>query len=586
MEVNLYYAKKESFLIRNLFFLVFILVAFTANGQVGIGTDNPHPSTQLHIVSEDRGILIPQVSLTSTTDMTAITHGNVESLLVYNTSTQNDITPGYYYWYNNKWNKIISDADNLGHLVDNGNDTVTFINPDGSAITLDLSAIDNVITQLVYNATEGLLVYTDENGEETIIDMVSLIGENQVLTTIAANPDGTITYTDEGGNDTIIDIPALVVQNQTLTTITADPLSGLLTYTDEDGVDQVIDMAAMVVAHQTITHLVDNGDGTITYTNENNESVTVSLPTGADGQDGADGKSAYQIAVDNGFTGTEAEWLASLQGNDGQGGVTTVTAPLTITGGGTTADPYQIGINSGNITSPSGEITVAGGTDATFQDVSLSITDGAITTEKLADQSVTAEKLTAGAGTDSRVGIADAEGHVTYVDLETAVQANQQNTSLADGINTTVSSTVSENNTQWQVNVATATGATDTQSSGLGVVKEADTNPTVSIDSQGALSVNLASVNAVKEISGTYMASLNDVVLLGNASTADVTVILPSPEDNKGKKFVIQKQDTNEDHYVNVYGNINGLTQLYTALPYSGWDLISDGIQWRITNKF
>jgi len=38
---------------------------------------------------------------------------------------------------------------------------------------------------------------------------------------------------------------------------------------------------------------------------------------GRDGHDGAIGKSAYQIACDNGFDGTETEWLRSLQGNDG-----------------------------------------------------------------------------------------------------------------------------------------------------------------------------------------------------------------------------------------------------------------------------
>ena len=35
---------------------------------------------------------------------------------------------------------------------------------------------------------------------------------------------------------------------------------------------------------------------------------------------GQDGKSAYDIAVDNGFEGTEQEWLASLKGEDGQQG--------------------------------------------------------------------------------------------------------------------------------------------------------------------------------------------------------------------------------------------------------------------------
>ena len=40
-----------------------------------------------------------------------------------------------------------------------------------------------------------------------------------------------------------------------------------------------------------------------------------------DYSDGVNGKSAYQIAVDNGFIGTEAEWLASLRGADGKDGV-------------------------------------------------------------------------------------------------------------------------------------------------------------------------------------------------------------------------------------------------------------------------
>lgn len=42
---------------------------------------------------------------------------------------------------------------------------------------------------------------------------------------------------------------------------------------------------------------------------------------GTDGADGADGQSAYQIAVANGFVGTEVQWLASLKGIDGTNGV-------------------------------------------------------------------------------------------------------------------------------------------------------------------------------------------------------------------------------------------------------------------------
>lgn len=43
---------------------------------------------------------------------------------------------------------------------------------------------------------------------------------------------------------------------------------------------------------------------------------------GVDGTDGVDGKSAYQLAVEAGFVGTEAEWLASLKGEKGDTGDT------------------------------------------------------------------------------------------------------------------------------------------------------------------------------------------------------------------------------------------------------------------------
>ncbi|MCB5776122.1 hypothetical protein LK482_10380 [Ruminococcus callidus] len=43
---------------------------------------------------------------------------------------------------------------------------------------------------------------------------------------------------------------------------------------------------------------------------------------GLPGRDGIDGKSAYIIAVEHGFTGTENEWLQSLKGADGRDGIT------------------------------------------------------------------------------------------------------------------------------------------------------------------------------------------------------------------------------------------------------------------------
>ena len=47
------------------------------------------------------------------------------------------------------------------------------------------------------------------------------------------------------------------------------------------------------------------------------------IPAGKDGADGADGQnglSAYEIAVENEFEGTEPEWLESLKGEPGEAG--------------------------------------------------------------------------------------------------------------------------------------------------------------------------------------------------------------------------------------------------------------------------
>ena len=43
---------------------------------------------------------------------------------------------------------------------------------------------------------------------------------------------------------------------------------------------------------------------------------------GGGGGTGTNGKSAYEIAVDNGFVGTETEWLESLKGAEGTNGAT------------------------------------------------------------------------------------------------------------------------------------------------------------------------------------------------------------------------------------------------------------------------
>lgn len=94
---------------------------YLTSAQVGIGTPAPANSSQLDIVANNKGVLIPRVSLTSTAVFAPISGTEVESLLVYNTATTGDVTPGFYYWFNNKWERIVNQTqldDAIGSITD------------------------------------------------------------------------------------------------------------------------------------------------------------------------------------------------------------------------------------------------------------------------------------------------------------------------------------------------------------------------------------------------------------------------------------------------------------------------------------
>lgn len=98
-----------------LFWIVF--VSYFAVGQVGIGTLNPNNSAQMDVVSSTKGILIPRVALNAIDDLSTISNGNVESLLVYNINASTDLVKGFYYWSGTQWEQIMIESSVKG-LID------------------------------------------------------------------------------------------------------------------------------------------------------------------------------------------------------------------------------------------------------------------------------------------------------------------------------------------------------------------------------------------------------------------------------------------------------------------------------------
>ncbi len=106
---------------KTLFLAIAILASYSINAQVAVTTDGSSAdgSAMLDVVSTDKGMLIPRVALTMTTDAAPIS-SPVESLMVYNTATAGDVTPGFYYWSDTAWATISTGTHYVGELYGGG----------------------------------------------------------------------------------------------------------------------------------------------------------------------------------------------------------------------------------------------------------------------------------------------------------------------------------------------------------------------------------------------------------------------------------------------------------------------------------
>ncbi len=95
------------------FYFLHIVSKNVSAQNVGINATGaaPNASAILDVSATDKGFLIPRVALTQTTSNAPIGATIITSLLVYNTATVNDVTPGFYYWDGLIWIRFQSNLD-------------------------------------------------------------------------------------------------------------------------------------------------------------------------------------------------------------------------------------------------------------------------------------------------------------------------------------------------------------------------------------------------------------------------------------------------------------------------------------------
>lgn len=116
---------------RTLFFFgVFMILSQVSLAQVTIGSSQiPHQDALLDLKQEGAtkgGLLLPRVALERTTSFSPLS-AHTQGMVVYNTATTGDVTPGFYQNNGSKWHRLLSTEDAFFYMpstllpIDEGN---------------------------------------------------------------------------------------------------------------------------------------------------------------------------------------------------------------------------------------------------------------------------------------------------------------------------------------------------------------------------------------------------------------------------------------------------------------------------------
>ena len=172
-----------------------------------------------------------------------------------------------------------------------------------SASGLDFATITNMIVQ-----GTNMSIVTDESAKTITFNATGGIDFDALSTAMTTGTQNGITVTADTTNSRfnfeVTGIPTIAIDSEGYWTVNGERGENPTKAQGEKGSDGF----SPTVTATTVSNGVD-----LTIVDKNG-TQNVGIRNGTDGNDG---KSAYEVAVDNGYTGTEKEWLDSLKGTDG-----------------------------------------------------------------------------------------------------------------------------------------------------------------------------------------------------------------------------------------------------------------------------
>ena len=168
---------------RFILFITCVLFMHVTFAQIGIGTTSPNDNAILDVYSTNKGLLIPRLTLTSTTSFSPLS-AHVAGMLVYNTATVGDVTPGFYYNTGSAWSRVSAGT------ID--------ITVDANSNHLSSDALDSLTT-----GTDNLIFGEFAGGGVKTADRNVIIGDGTLTFSTSIDDDNVLFGTSVGVSSTI-----------------------------------------------------------------------------------------------------------------------------------------------------------------------------------------------------------------------------------------------------------------------------------------------------------------------------------------------------------------------------------------------
>jgi len=216
----------------SLFLVIFCLTGNYVSAQVGVQTDTPDPSSALDIVSSNKGLLVPRVTLSASLLSPSPVVAPATGLLIYNSGPNQE--QGFYFWNGSMWIMLKpADANDVeGPASSTDNAVARFDGTDGtqiqnSSVIIDdagnMTGVNNLTTSgfsMPTNAGIDKALSSDALGNGTWEDALPLdVEQSDVIVAPAVstlNFQGAVDVVDNGNNKATVTVSQSISEEEVI----------------------------------------------------------------------------------------------------------------------------------------------------------------------------------------------------------------------------------------------------------------------------------------------------------------------------------------------------------------------------------